>query len=449
MEGRKADIALRRGTRADTLPSMTIRLTFYLGYRFLWVLLCWLLLLPAAGAQTHSTFLTVGQGWAWVREFFPSSGEQEIDQIVWTNPPPQIELETLQVWNIRRLWPIREWHWMESQPFVQPQHPLLWKSELASMPSAAAPRSLEIHLEEPLSHRLGHSLTYRLPHLNWSAFYRVTVRGIGPESSDAVQVDLTALVRIQNDTSAEYPHATLSLVGSDESSYPPPKPFGLLDLNPDSPLSDLWLALHSDTQRIPFLYPLQMEASLRAHQPTEIQFAYVLRKPAQITHLCDSDQIPSPTAKGGLPLQRRLLIPNTPSMGLGFPLPSGKADLFLGTLQGSPLQSGHVFQTPFPGMLQLDMGSVQTVRASRQIDNQQSLPDGSWQADYSITLVNQQKSAARIQVIEKPSTPLKWNLIRSSIPCQETSNVLNFDFVLPPQSTKTLTYRLRLLSPSK
>ena len=424
-----------------------MRLTSYLLRRFLWLALCWITLLPSAKAQTNSTLLTVGQGWAWVREFFPSSGEHEINQIVWSNPPSQIELNTLQVWNIRRLWPIRDWRWIEPQHSFQPQNPLLWKPEGIPTPSAS-PRSLEIHLAEPLSHRLGHSLTYRLPQMDWSAFYRVTVRGIGPESSDTVQVDLTALVRIQNDTSAEYSHAKVSLVGADASSLPPPKPFGLLDLNPDSPLSDLWLARHSETQPIPFLYPLQIEATLRAHQPTEIQFAQVLRKPAQITHLCDSDQIPTPTIKGGLPLQRRLLIPNTPSMGLGFPLPSGKADLFLGTLQGSPLQSGHVFQTPFPGILQLDMGTVQTVRASRQIDDQQSLPDGTWQVDYSITVVNQQKSTVRIQVVEKPSTPLKWNLIRSSIPCQESGGALNFDFDLQPQSTMIVLYRLRLLSQS-
>ena len=430
-------------------PSMIMRSPSNLLRRSFWVaIFLWVSLLDTAKAQTNFSLLTVGQGWAWVREFFPTSGELEMDQIIWSNPPPQIELDTLQVWNVRRLWPISDWRWIDPPLSVQPPSALLWKPEGPPTPSSS-PRPLEIHLAEPLSHRLGHSLTYRLPQLDWSVFYRVTVRGIGLESTDAVQVDLTALVRIQNDTSAEYPHARVSLVGADSSSLPPPKPFGLLDLNPDSPLSDLWLARHSEAQPIHYLYPLQIEASLKANQPTEIQFVQVIRKPAQITHLCDSDQIPSPTTTGGLPLQRRLLIPNIPAMGLGFPLPAGKADLFLGTLQGSPLQSGHVHPTPFPGTLQLDMGTVETVRASRQIDDQQPLPEGAWQADYSITLVNQQKSSARIQVIEKPATPMKWNLVRSSIPCQEMEGALNFELVLPPKSTKTLTYRLRLVSQSK
>ena len=407
----------------------------------------WSALLPSLQAQTDSTLLTVGPGWAWVREFFPSSGETEIDQIIWTNPPPQIELDTLQVWNIRRLWPVRDWRWLEPKMSEPSQNALLWKPA-GSFASPSSSRSLEIHLAEPLSHRLGHSITYRLPRWNWSAFYRVTVRGIGTESTDAVQVDLVAHVRIQNDTSAEYRQAKVSLVGTDSSSLAPSKPFGLLDLNPDSPLSDLWLSRHSSDPAIPIVYPLQIETPIPAHRQTEVPFAQVLRKPAQITHLCDSENIPAPTPAGGIPLQRRLLIANLPTLGLGFPLPAGKAEIFLGTVQGAPLQSGHVFPTPFPGTLQLDMGPVEAVRASRQTGEQQALPEGAWQAEYSITLVNQQKSVARIQVIEKPPTPMKWNLVKSSLPCQQREGTLNFDLTVQPQSTQTISYRLRLLSQS-
>lgn len=403
--------------------------------------------LPSVPAQSDSAQLTVGPGWAWVREFFPSSGETDIDQIIWTNPPPQIELDTLQVWNIRRLWPIRDWRWVEPLNLDPLQNDVLWKP--AGNPSSpSSSRSLEIHLAEPLSHRLGHSLTYRLPRWNWAAFYRVTVRGIGTESTDAVQVDLVAHVRIQNDTSVGFRQAKISLVGSDSAGLPPLPPFGLLDLNPDSPLSDLWLSHHSSSPPVPILYPLQIETSIPAHQQTEVQFAQVVRKPAQIIHLCDSQNVPVPTPAGGVPLQRRLLIPNLPAMGLGFPLPAGKAEIFLGTIQGSPLQSGHVLPTPFPGTLQLDMGPVDAVHASRQIGNQQALPEGAWQADYSITLVNQQKSVAHIQVIEKPPTPMKWNLVKSSLPCQEREGTLNFDLFVQPQSTQTISYRLRLLSQS-
>jgi hypothetical protein len=399
----------------------------------------------AIPVAAEPALLTIGPGWAWVREFFPSSGPHDLDRIVWSNPPPQLDLSTLQVWNVRRPWPVREWHWQPARPAstADESNPLRWSLNPAAAPVANT-RPLELRLAEPLSHRMGHSLTYRLPGFDWHAFYRVTVRGIGPESIDAVQVDLAAYLRIQNNTAAAYPEARISLVGVDSFLRPPRKPFGLLDLNPDTPLSELWLARQEPAPLLPAHYPLQTEAAITAHGQSEILFARVTRKPAQITHICDSDAIPSPTLRGGLPLQRMLLIPNTPAMGLGFPLPPGEADLFLGALRGAPFQSAHVLHTPYPGTLQLNMGPVPTVRASRQAGEEEPLPEGAWQSDHIITLVNELASPVRIQVIERPSSPKEWNLVRSSVPCRESTRALHFDLTLPPQSTQTITYRLRL-----
>ena len=391
--------------------------------------------------------LTVGQGWAWVREFFPSSGEKEIDRIVWTNPPPELVLDTLQVWNVRRPWPIQDWRWLgpEKSATAADAQPLVWRPR-GNLQAPPARNRLEIRLAAPLSHAMGHSLTYRLPGFNWTAFYRVIVRGIGPESIDAVQVDLSAFLRIQNGTSASYPDARISWVGVDASFQPPPKPFGLLDLNPDTALTDLWLAPQAPPPLTPSFYPLQVEAGIPAHGQAEIQFARVLRKPAQIVHICDSDEIPAPTPQGGLPLRRELRIPNTEVMDLGFPLPPGQADLFLGAQRGAPIQTGHLLHTPFPGTLQLDMGTVDTVRASRQTGEEVALPEGVRQADNAITLVNNLASPVHIEVVEKPATPMQWNLVRSSIPCSETTRALHFDLTVPAKSTQTITYRLRMLA---
>ena len=402
----------------------------------------------APSANAEPALLTVGQGWAWVREFFPPSGEKEIDRIVWTNPPAQIDLDTLQAWNVRRPWPIRAWRWLESEKPIPPAgetQPQVWRPHPEPAPPPARDR-LEILLTEPLSHSMGHSLTYRLPDFNWTAYYRVVVRGIGPESIDAVQVDFTGYLRIQNDTPTAFPDARISLVGADAALQPPPKPFGLLALNPDTPLSDLWLTPADSAPAIPSRFPLQTPAAIPAQGQAEIQFAHVVRKPAQITHFCDSDDIPAPSPQAGLPLRRTLLIPNTAAMNLGFPLPPGQADLFLGAARGAPFQSGHVSHTPFPGTLQLDMGPVDTVRASRQAGEEIPLPEGAKHVDYTLTLVNDLASPVRIQAQEKPATPMQWNLVRSSIPCTETTRALNFDLTVPPRSTQTITYRLRLVA---
>jgi hypothetical protein len=399
----------------------------------------------ALAVQAEPALITVGQGWAWVREFFPPSGEKDIDRIVWTNPPPRIDLDSLQVWNVRRPWPIQDWRWLQPEAPAPPAAvgPPVW-SPRESRPSAPSQNRLEIQLAEPLSHSLGHSLTYRLPGFNWTAFYRVTVRGIGPTSIESVQVDLTAFLRVQNGTAASYPDARISWFGVDTTFLLPPKPFGLLDLNPDTALTDLWLAPPDSAPLEPSYYPLETEASIPPNGQAEIQFARVLRKPAQITHICDSDDIPAPTPQGGLPLHRVLRIPNTAAMGLGFPLPPGQADLFLGVMRGAPFQSGHMLHTPFPGTLQLDMGTIDSVRASRQSGEEMALPEGASQVDHTLTLVNDLASPVHVEVVEKPETPRQWNLVRTSVPCRETTRALHFDLTLPPKSSQTILYRLRM-----
>lgn len=402
------------------------------------------------GRAAEPDLLTIGQGWAWVREFFPPSGERELTRIVWTNPPANIDLDTLQVWNVRRPWPLREWRWLAEEASATTNAtpataPLVWRPYRPSPPPPARNR-LEILLAEPLSHAMGHTLTYRLPGFYWRAFYRVIVRGIGPQSIEAVQIDLTGYLRIQNDTGTAYPQARISLVGTDESLRPATKPFGLLDLNPDTALTDLWLVPPRTDPASPFVYPLLTEAAIPAGGQAEIQYARVERKPAQIVHLCDSDAIPSPTPRGGLPLRRLLQVANTAAVGLGYPLPPGEANLFLGAMRGAPSQTGRVAHTPYPGILQFDMGPVDTVRAARAAGEEIPLPEGAWQVDHTILLINNLASPVRILVMEKPATPMEWDLVRSSSPCTQTTRVLNYDLTLPAQSSKTITYRLRLVA---
>jgi len=407
-----------------------------------------LVLAGARAGGAEPARLTVGQGQAWVREFFPPSGEKEIDRLVWTNPPAQLDLDTLQVWNVRRPWPLREWGWLDDAtpgPAAADDAPVVWRPRRDPPPPPARNR-LEIRLAQPLSHAMGHSLAYRLPDFDWSAFYRVVVRGVGPTAIEAVQVDLAGYLRIRNGTAAAFPGARVSVVGTDEARQPPPKPFGLLALNPDTALTDRWLLPPAAEPLVPAVYPLQAEADIPAAGLAEIQFAHVVRKPAQIAHVCDSDEIPAPTRQGGQPLRRVLLVPNAAAMGLGFPLPPGEAHVFLGAARGAPFQTGRALHTPFPGTFRLDLGPVETVRASRQLLEEKPLPEGARQADYSVVLVNDLASPVRIQVVEKPATPMQWSLVRSSLPCTETTRSLQFELTLPPQSTKTITYRLRLVA---
>jgi|LSQX01.1.fsa_nt_gb hypothetical protein len=427
-----------RGKRARPMLSfsMIARKHFWMGL----LAAAW----PVALLAASPARLTIGNGWAWVREFFPPSGAGEITRMVWTNPPPQLELDSLQVWNVRRPWPVQEYGWSGPSPApVFPESgPIVWRPVQA--PAPLAREQIEMTLAEPMSDRMGHSLTYRLPGLDWDAFYQITVRGVGPESLDAVQVDLAGYLRIRNRSGREFPSAQISLSGSDMPGPPPARPFGQLALDPNNPLTDLWLQPPKAGEPLPTFYPLQTKANLPANGQTEIRFAHVLRKPANIVHICDSDQVPLPTPADGMPLERVLQIPNTSAVGLGFPLPPGEANLFFGARRGAPSLSGRVMHTPYPGTLMLEMGAVEAVRARRLADSPVALPEGGTQREHSVILVNRLTTPVHVRVVEKPDTPMYWRVIRSSEPLQETKETLTFEITLPAHSTRTITYRLHM-----
>jgi hypothetical protein len=401
--------------------------------------------LPATAPGQAAPALVVGQGSAWVRQFFAPSGEADVQRLVWTHPPPHLDLDSLQAWSVRRPWPIREWRWIapDAEP-APPADPVRWTPRHGPDRPPPPRDRLEILLDRPLSHRMGHSLTYRIQGFDWAATYQIVVRGIGPDSMRSVQVDLSAVLRIRNDTASPLVGARISLAGSGDLHAPPAKPFGTLELNPDSPLSGPWLSRKAPETPIPRIYPLNLVADVPALDSVQFPFASADRQPATWVHWCDSDQIPSPTQSGGLPLERRLLIPNDARTGLGFALPPGKADVFLGTLNGVSAQPGILLPSPYPGDVVVSMGTTPAVRATRKAEEPVPLADGVWQADHSVALDNDLDSTVLVRVLERPLSPMKWNLVRSSLPGEAGPGVLAFDVLVPARSSRMLTYRLRL-----
>jgi hypothetical protein len=135
-------------------------------------------------------------------------------------------------------------------------------------------------------------------------------------------------------------------------------------------------------------------------------------------------------------------------MGLGFPLPPGSADLFLGAARGAPFQSGRVAHVPFPGTVQLDLGPVDAVRASAR--RRGKTPAGRRRGSGMPHRAGQRPGLAGPHPRGgKTATPRQWSLVRSSVPCTETTGALRFELTLPAQAAKTIVYRLRLAAPEK
>lgn len=404
----------------------------------------------ATAADPPAPQLTIGMGEAWVRLYFPPSGEAELSSLCWTNPPDGLDPSTVRVWTPKRPAPLKEWRWLDDaspSSTPAPDAPLAWHPRPAPSASAssAAPRVLELLLESPLSDAMGHSLTFRLPGLSWAARYHMTVRGLGSSSLKQAQIDLSGTVRIQNDTATPWSGARLSFAGPLDPAPPPaaPKPFGLVALDRDSPLTAPWFPEPPSEPDIPGHWPLRIPADLAARSPTEISFLRTERKPARVIHAYDSDSVPIPTPATGVSLDRWILIPNTPEMGLGHPLLPGPLDWTMAARSARPaVHTVTLAHTPFPGTLRVPLGPVEGLRAARSALSAEDLPDGTRLADYAIRFTNDLDGEADIEASERPPAPA-WNLVSSSIPCTATDETLLFSFSLPPHSSKTITYRIR------
>ena len=402
----------------------------------------------APAADLPAPQLTIGMGEAWARLHFPPSGEAELSSLRWSNPPDGLDPSTIRVWTPKRPAPLKEWRWLDASPTASVSDaPLVWHPNPVPFTSTspAAPRVLELLLESPLSDAMGHSLTFRIPGFSWTAHYHMTVRGLGSSSLKQAQIDLAGTVRVRNDTDSSWPGASLSFAGPLDPTPPSvtSKPFGLVDLDRDSPLTAPWFPAPSSEPGVPGHWPLRIPADLAARSPTDIPFLRTERKPARVIHAYDSDSVPLPTPAAGVPLDRWILIPNTPEMGLGHPLLPGTLDWTMAARSAHPaVHAVTLAHPPFPGTLRVPLGPVEGLRAARAALPPEVLPDGTCLIDCTIRFTNDLDGEADIEATERPPAPA-WNLVSSSIPCTATDETLHFSFSLPPHSSKTVAYRIR------
>lgn len=409
----------------------------------------------AAAAAVPPAEMAVGQGEAWVRVHFPPSGESDLRTFRWEEPPDGIDPDTLRVWTPKRPASLKEWRWAgdadaDAPPPPPPGAPLVWTPQDAAEASPRR-RALELELDPPLSDAMGHSLTFRLPGFSWTAHYHMTVRGLGTASLKQAQIDCTGTVRIDNATGTAWPGVRLSFAGPRDAppdALAPPKPVGSPELDRDSPLAAPWFPPDAPEPAVPSVWPLRLPADLAAGVPTEIPFVDIARKPAAVVHVYDSARVPMPTPAPGMALERRLDIPNTREMGLGFPLLPGRLDWTLGSRSAHPdVHAVTVPHTPCSGTLHVSLGDIADIRAARAARPPVDYPDGTRQLDFTILFANDLEGEADIDATERPPAAA-WNLVSSSIPCTvDDDGALRFSFPLPGRSRKTLTYRIRQPAP--
>jgi len=421
-------------------------------------LFCWPTLLWAAGGfEVDKVYLTVGHGWAVVREIRINRSGLDGQEIELADIPPEADLSTLTV-RARRL-PVEMGRWSRVSVEETNQVPsradkaLVWspREGFQGSPSEKTPpvsQVLRCRFPQPQAWgRMILEISYWVRNFDWEAQYQVAVRGEREDEKEPVSVDLTAIARIYNGCSRTYTRAVVQLAGADAlASKAPAKEPGFLVLNEETPLSDLWLQPEIATP-VEHLYPLPGTVDLPAHSDAQLYFAGVARKPAERLYVMMAEDFPVDSFKTGRPLKKAIVFKNDEEHGLGLNLPAGSVRIFLGGMRTHLLQDAWLPHTPAGGDLRMDLGWADNVRGLRKTLSEIETADGFQESIYELGMANLSGRDIRVEVREKPPIMLEWAVVRSSKPYRTESQRIVFLADIPSASEERIEYRLRIRKP--
>ncbi|MBU1908921.1 MAG: hypothetical protein KJ726_02625, partial [Verrucomicrobia bacterium] len=300
----------------------------------------------AASSAFAQTFLTIGEGWALVREVRTMPLRQGVQRLQLDDLPPGIDLSTLMVRTRRVEMDLQSWSLRREPAAPAPagNEVLVWTP--GPRPGRAAsvregPISVQVEFTAPVARRsVDVEIVYRTSGLSWSASYQVVVRGDRVEEREPLSADLTGWVRIRNRTGRDFSNAVVRLVGR---RAPPPeevvKPPGFLILDEYSPMSDLWRWRPPEPD-IEYEYALPYVVHLASGSEPEYVLVKSERIPAARRYVLRAEEFTASLAAPERPLRKHILVANTAANRLGINLPPGPVQLFLGSMRSQLLQTG-------------------------------------------------------------------------------------------------------------
>ncbi len=403
----------------------------------------------ASAATAPTMFLTIGKGWAMVREerrVTVGEGEQDL---VFDDIPVEADLSSFMLRASRVRLELREW----SRPAVpsairREGDAVVWVPGGPAAGVGAGLRSVRCRVwASSASTDMPIELIYRVDGPTWSARYQAAVRGEQAEEKEPVSVDLSGLVRIVNPTQKAYGNARVALVGEEKPLAADPRSDpGFLALDEDSPLADLW----REPEREPsaaFQYSLPEPVSIGPDSETDVTIIRTLRTPAKRVYSMAAEAFPLGGSPEGAPLRKWIVFRNTPAGRMGRALPPGQVQVFLGGMRTHLLQEARFPRTPENGDIRIDLGRADDVRGTRRSLGRSTAVAGSSEESFALEIRNLRDTDVVVEIDEKPSVTLEWTLVRSTKTCRETFRRLQFSTEVKARRAETIEYRLRIRQP--
>jgi hypothetical protein len=406
----------------------------------------------SAEPSIRSTSLTIGHGWAVVRELRSIALREGEQEILLEGIPPEADLSSLVVRSQRVPLELLECHRKSvSADAVRQGSDVRWTSG-KGFAGAAAPDDqsgpVVCFIRSPMNWEgMGLDVSYVINGFDWSAIYQVAVRGEQAEEKEPVSVDLSGLVRIENKTSRSFANAKVLLAGgrARESISPSAGP-GFLSLDEDSPLADLW----REQPREPkpeFEYDIPQSVSLNAHTATDVVLVRTVRTPATRIYTMVAEDFPPVSEDRDSPLRKRIVLKNISANRMGIALPPGRVQVFLGSQRSRLLQEGFFERTPVNGTIRIDLGLAEDVRGMRMAGRSSDPLVGYFEQSFLVTVRNQRDSDIVCEIDEKPPVILEWNVVSSTSNYSESGHRLSFNIAVRARAEEIIEYKLRIRQP--
>lgn len=408
--------------------------------------------LAAEVARPLRTTAMIGQGAAVLREEYRPAFVQRTQTLL-LDLPPEIERSSLVLGNDNGTV-----QWTGTRWLPPPPRAFDGALDLSTPGAVSSPRSAP-----RVTERVECSLTadsarphtvwalYQVPGFSWSARYDLTIRGDIRNQLEPLPLDLEARYYLSNGLSRALSLDQVQLRGPDRV-LPPPAPGpvgpGILALDEESPLADRWRPQKAGPE-VPQLYTLGEAARLPAGEVTALRFASARRIPTERLYVMDSESIASDVVLNWKPLRQLLLFRNERRVGLGFPLPPGRALVSTGVGRPSFQQEALLNHTASGGVIRVNLGDAPGIFGARRSLGREPAPSGFTEETIELWVTNGLPSAIRVEIAERPPVPLAWDVVRSSRAYEILDRRLRYDLEVGPRSAVLVNYTVRLTEPEE
>ena len=426
------------------------------GAVMLWSSIC----ASVSAQQPIETTLTIGEGWAVVREmrrFDLVPGEQEI---LLEGIPAQADLSSLTIRTRRIPVELLTWHRVgpgaqstlaptDAESLIVTPNGVIHGASTASLPTSFPRKEgpVRCRVRIPVGGARSLEVVYRVEGLQWTSYYQVFIRGEPDGLDESVALDLTGFVRINNPTGRSFTNTLVRLVGADPRlPREPERRTGFLMLA-DTPLADLWKVQEVDPPP-EFNYRMPRRANIPSHAETEVHFIASHRIPASRRYVMDSTEVPLSMTGAFRPLQQYLVFKNNAANRLGWSLPPGPVEVFHGVTRRTMRLPGFLPHTPINREIRVHLGKVENVLGMRRSVRRTELQFGHYEETFQLTVENQRPNAIALEIHERPSLTLTWDVQRASEEYELDGGWIRMTPRIPGGETREIDVRLRFHQPT-